>query len=630
MADISKLEDLKSGDSFGIDNLKIQSDTRGYLRLFRSNTFDDPYVFIVEALQNAQRAEATEVKVTVTNQKITISDNGPGLSNPEDLFTIARTGWDAEITKRQDPFGLGFFSIFALGDTVEVRSKNKVFRVNYPKLLESKDLEVDVEILEEEYQGFEVTISDLVPEYTKGKAITVVEDTCKTIRNIKSTINDRDIKTVDYMIPPTDKPYSEVNTPGASGWISLNTYYWEGEISIYHCDRFVTKITSLGGFNGAISIELSALNLRVPDRRAVVKDQKYDEFIAYLKADPVKKLLLEALKDSKIGPYQEELLERHLESTDYAEFLHYTVLDKDSVDGIMTKVSSMGESDLQHMSEKDFDQLFKEKIEESTLLTEKIEWSSSHSNSFSPPSEENYSYSPPSILDQVKSLEDDLPKTKIDFKDLSKQRTKSTIYYAEPKDIKLHSEIIEKLVEFGLTIVITRTKLEVKALQELLGALYIGDSSIRVQQDYSILPRKDTLKSRRVSALVTIILRLLGKKDIDIKIGKISKSIITYADESIVDKELENPIFNLESSTLVIDSDSIKCSRIMNSSDPRMDIGELFFLLSNVNELAETLGVSVSRLCSMIPKLPVSWIVTNRIDKEETDDNGLDEEIDIK
>jgi hypothetical protein len=75
---------------------------------------------LAEVVQNAHRARATRLDVSVTGRTITLVDDGPGLSDPATLFTVARSGWAEEIAT--DPAGIGAFALFALAERVEVTS----------------------------------------------------------------------------------------------------------------------------------------------------------------------------------------------------------------------------------------------------------------------------------------------------------------------------------------------------------------------------------------------------------------------------------------------------------------------------------------------------------------------------
>jgi hypothetical protein len=69
-----------------------------------------------ELFQNARRAGATRISVSQIDYPdigtvICIVDDGPGLSDPEDLFTLGHSAWDAQIQSLEDAAGMGFFAL---------------------------------------------------------------------------------------------------------------------------------------------------------------------------------------------------------------------------------------------------------------------------------------------------------------------------------------------------------------------------------------------------------------------------------------------------------------------------------------------------------------------------------------
>jgi len=65
---------------------------------------------ISELMQNAHRAGATEICLTIDDQHIIVDDNGSGIDNFSDLLTVASSGWDAQTITDESPFGLGFLA----------------------------------------------------------------------------------------------------------------------------------------------------------------------------------------------------------------------------------------------------------------------------------------------------------------------------------------------------------------------------------------------------------------------------------------------------------------------------------------------------------------------------------------
>ena len=89
-------------------------------RLFNGSATD----VLNELLQNARRAGAGRVRLTITgtpgDRLLTIVDDGQGIADPVAIVTLGRSGWTAETLRREDPAGMGVFSL--AGRDVIVRS----------------------------------------------------------------------------------------------------------------------------------------------------------------------------------------------------------------------------------------------------------------------------------------------------------------------------------------------------------------------------------------------------------------------------------------------------------------------------------------------------------------------------
>lgn len=96
-------------------------------RIF-NGTLDDIFN---ELFQNARRAGATRVDVTAEHMAdaclITISDDGAGIADPEALLSLGQSDWPEECRTREDPAGMGFFSLAGLDTVVSSRSASCVF-----------------------------------------------------------------------------------------------------------------------------------------------------------------------------------------------------------------------------------------------------------------------------------------------------------------------------------------------------------------------------------------------------------------------------------------------------------------------------------------------------------------------
>lgn len=90
-------------------------------RLFNGSIGD----ILAELLQNARRAGAGAVSIEMIRDgdrsMLRVRDNGTGITDPRDFVTLGQSGWDRGIADREDPAGMGAFSL--AGRRVEVRSR---------------------------------------------------------------------------------------------------------------------------------------------------------------------------------------------------------------------------------------------------------------------------------------------------------------------------------------------------------------------------------------------------------------------------------------------------------------------------------------------------------------------------
>jgi hypothetical protein len=93
-------------------------------RLFNGSVGD----VLNELLQNARRAGASRVDIETLDlaghPTLSVRDDGQGIDDPSVLVTLGQSGWDVETARREDPAGMGVFSL--AGHRVEIRSFSPV------------------------------------------------------------------------------------------------------------------------------------------------------------------------------------------------------------------------------------------------------------------------------------------------------------------------------------------------------------------------------------------------------------------------------------------------------------------------------------------------------------------------
>ncbi len=85
---------------------------------------------IIEILQNARRAGATEVHIINSSGQVTVRDNGRGIEDFAALLDLGRSGWDDRTEYAEDPAGVGVFCLAPREVTIASGDKKVVVKGN--------------------------------------------------------------------------------------------------------------------------------------------------------------------------------------------------------------------------------------------------------------------------------------------------------------------------------------------------------------------------------------------------------------------------------------------------------------------------------------------------------------------
>lgn len=92
-------------------------------RLFNGTIAD----VLNELFQNARRAGSRRIDIALSENEgapaLYITDDGTGIDDPVSFVTLGHSGWRNDIARREDPAGMGVFSL--AGKRVTVRSFSK-------------------------------------------------------------------------------------------------------------------------------------------------------------------------------------------------------------------------------------------------------------------------------------------------------------------------------------------------------------------------------------------------------------------------------------------------------------------------------------------------------------------------
>lgn len=585
-----------------MSKLEVKVDVVGQLKLFKSSTFTDPYSFVDEAFQNSARAKAKNVRVTVEKDRVVFEDDGIGLSDPEALFTMSLTGWDEETIQEQSPFGLGFFSCVALAGHILVESRDLALEFDLDKLFDQNDTSILELPVINPVSGFRVTLTKLAKEYSRYTLEQKVARSAERITTFKTILNGYELPTLDYIKTDDSKFAYIIDEPGLIGWIKPLKFSWDdgvNRIHIYHQDRFVREL-ELGNIAGVLSVDLSILDFRAPDRRDFIINEKYQKFIDRMNGH-VKSMLINLVligTDDELRLFQ-DLIDRRLTTDDYKDSLRYLFIDDPSV---VYKFKDMKDSELCYITPSELKEILEdEKIENEPTFYQNGEPHSILDYRFDRKDSINTGMTQSSI-EGVKYYSDSTQQTKFNTKDMKELEKgnivrlediigSKIIYYTEPGDIKYQSDLILEARAIGIPVLVTKNRLETRVLSQTMNAHYIGslDHIIQYQANLEDLKLK-SVQEMRAKRLFNILSDILGL-DYDVfKIGDIKATkTVTFGGIMISSERYEASIMRFEKFILV-DRHLIMNSPIISKMSGKLHISELFFLLEHLDLIVEEIA----------------------------------------
>lgn len=164
-------------------------------RIF-NGTLDDIFN---ELFQNARRAGATCVTVTAEHLDdaclITVVDDGGGIADPVDLVSLGQSDWPGDCRTREDPAGMGFFSLAGLDTVVSSTSAATSFSLAIAG--DAWTGEADIDVLP--WDGPRGTaISFHFPPGPGGKLERTIEAAARFFP-LPATYNGKDLARADFL-----------------------------------------------------------------------------------------------------------------------------------------------------------------------------------------------------------------------------------------------------------------------------------------------------------------------------------------------------------------------------------------------------------------------------------------------
>lgn len=293
-----------------LSTLTIDSDITGrFKRILAQLEFESELTFLTELLQNCQRAQATTVSITHTEDRLSITDNGTGCQDPKDLFTLDLSGFGVG-------FGEGFSSVYTLLGTVSVETLDWSATLDVAALaqkasLRKEDLALAIQPIP--YRaGFTVTVTGGRLPSLYDQIQSEIRAIAVPLKDLSITLNGERLESVDLLAPVPNQRFQQLfKNPIYEGRLYTDSTYYHQGVHIYYEDRFVDTLHSIGGLSGVILIRPDQITLKAPDRKSIIRDEKRFRLIEQLEND-LKTLVLRVLREG-----DDEAIEAHAETIRY-------------------------------------------------------------------------------------------------------------------------------------------------------------------------------------------------------------------------------------------------------------------------------------------------------------------------
>lgn len=254
-------------------------------RLF---TNDDESVF-VELIQNARRAGATSIEVTTEESEsdpasytVTIHDNGQGIADFQDLLTLGGSGWSDDTQAREDPAGMGFFSLCR--SEVEVSSGHQSVKIS-PAVFSGKEV-AEVQPTAEFVAGTRLRFSRNSSKQVLEAALNRAAEFCPVPVTLAGCI----LPQHDFLEGALYREMIDgIEVGFARSFTNAYNSYGDANWNFYGA-RLKHTLESVPGYLPPGSLcpvslqircnvfETGKVKLKLPDRRAIIEDEFFQAF----------------------------------------------------------------------------------------------------------------------------------------------------------------------------------------------------------------------------------------------------------------------------------------------------------------------------------------------------------------
>ena len=589
------------------NKVQLQVNVINQLKLLRQSTFKDTLCFLDEDIQNAQRAKATEVKITVDyyEKTVIIENNGQILNKPQALFSIAESEWDEDVKSTENPFGMGFFSNITVSNLIEIYTGNKLITFDVENMIQTNDTEIKVEEIEDYYAGFKLVLNNFDFSTTSST------DIKERVRLLGRYIHELDIYYNNDLQEKKDLTQGDdsiyklsiEDAESFKGWIALNNNYgWGDNVNVFYKGRLVTKLENMPYLKGDLHITDRALNLTSPDRKDIIKDSKFYEFKEMVKLY-AEKLCMETMlegDEDEINEFTSAIswYVNKKEIKNMIKFLTFKSNDEKDI-AYLTGVAIAKnknkainnfrdyELHLQKEASKQNESHFEEVSVNAKVKSKPIKAKGVVIHESSSSYSDGYSEKP-----EIKEKETVAKQGEIII------NNDQPVFYIGFSEVEKYEYKLNVIKHYSLRIIIARNKIEEEILKNMKDSdnvLHISELVEDVNVTGTLSNTELNTKEQRALMLLDMISRMVGLSHNAFAIG----NLIVTKNVKVVSLDIEHQIIedqmvvirDIDANKVYVDRSIIDQTNLREDLEVNLDISDYKFILSNLQNIVKELSI---------------------------------------
>ena len=560
----------------------IESDAWSRLKTIRSGVvYDNILTFLYELIQNSQRAKATRIHITTSGSTFQIEDNGRGCEDPKVLFTMDFSGFGVG-------YGIGFTSVYPIADKVKVETLNWSASLDVERAIREKDLDLDIE--ENSYiNGFRITLeSEKIAQYQQDIQ-DKIREIASIIPNIQIYLNGFEIEKADlFEAPIHTEHHMKTNNRIYEGRLAIAQMSDYGGVEVYYDYRHVCSFY-MDGVTGNILIKDNKINLKAPDRKSIIWDDKRRALKEQLEKD-IQELCKKIVKESS-----DEDKERYSDTIDQylgvEKYIRYLTINESEIKNQYETRETAKETEPVGQMTMDFEEETEEKEQEKyeEAPQEIIQGTSEPKPEINKERrQEDRSFSSFVSAPQPEMIS----KKNLNQVSLSNIKRKKNVVWVEKKEMDRYSELIAKYEYYGIYTFVSPHVLYDRALRHLAITHISEVEHHAIEKQYSVTKTgARSKKEQRAMELLGFIERKLNL-DETFYISDIDCKMIVSLQESKIYQEKLDVEGYAQGSRIHLNRKSLNFGKLSSANLDKDSIGlnDVKFVLGNIVLIAHEIS----------------------------------------